>query len=200
MQIERAISGITTLGPGSRLVVWVNGCNRRCKGCVSERLRKFEPRNERDIMQFFSGFDFGTADGVTISGGEPFEQPAELLKFVRFVKSKGLEDILIYTGYTIEELHARHDADTDGVLSEIAVLIDGPYMQEQNKDIGNLKGSDNQRVIFLKDKFIPLYGAFYCETRNMQELRIGNYVVAAGIPTREYIAQFTCDTNKTGRK
>ena len=194
MQIERAISGVTTLGPGRRLVVWVNGCNRRCKGCVSERLQKFEPRNEQDVIPYLQRFDLTDTDGVTISGGEPFEQVADLLTMVRYFKQNGIDDILIYTGYQIEQLRDKHDNRVDAILAEIAVLIDGPYIQELNSDIGNLKGSDNQRVIFCNEKFKALYEGYYCETRRMQEFQIGNYVIAAGIPTKQYIIDFLAGT------
>ncbi len=198
MQIERAISGIKTLGPGSRFVVWVNGCNRHCDGCVSERLQKFEPRNEQDVITYLDGFDFRYVDGVTISGGEPFEQANDLLQMVRYFKKIGIDDILIYTGYTIDELHKKHDEKIESILSEIAVLIDGPYMQELNNDLGNLKGSDNQRVIFLNDRFKLLYDSYFCEERKMQELQIGNYIIAAGIPTKQYILEFVSGTKQNG--
>ena len=91
MQIERSINGIKTLGPGNRFVIWVNGCNRRCKGCVSERLQKFEPRNEQNLTEYLSQFNFSSTDGITISGGEPFEQIDELLKAIRFFQEMDKE-------------------------------------------------------------------------------------------------------------
>ena len=110
MQIERAITGVTTLGPGSRLVVWVNGCPRRCKGCVSPRLQASAPQNERDVIAFLRQFDLSDVDGVTVSGGEPFLQTEELLRMVRYLRGQGVEDILVYTGYTLGELRARYEA------------------------------------------------------------------------------------------
>ena len=190
MQIERTVCGVTTLGPGSRMAVWVNGCPRRCKGCVSPLLQRPEPCNERDIDEYFSRFDYASIDGVTISGGEPFMQTEELARLVRFLKKRGVEDILVYTGYTIEELRARGDEYTDYVLSAIAVLIDGPYVEEKNTDIGNLRGSDNQRVIFLSDKFKRPYADYADDKRSMQIFGLGNIELAVGIPDKEFVKNF----------
>ena len=190
MQIERAVFGVYTLGPGIRLGVWVNGCKRRCKGCVSQRLQAFDPRNEVDIEEYFDGFDLTMADGVTVSGGEPFEQPEELYRLVGYFRKRGIHDILIYTGYTIEELRAKNNADINGTLELIDVLIDGPYMIEQDSGKGNLKGSDNQRVLFLNGDLREKYAAFYRDEREMQEFYLGNTVLAVGIPDAEYIKNF----------
>ncbi|MGN0813405.1 MAG: 4Fe-4S single cluster domain-containing protein [Candidatus Coproplasma sp.] len=190
MQIERAMQGIRTLGPGERFVLWVNGCFRRCKGCVSQRLQAFNPFNEQDVIEYLSRFDFSGVTGVTLSGGEPFEQYTELCRAVKYFNEQGIEDILIYTGYTIEELRAKKISEIDYVLEHIAVLIDGPYIQKMDSGRGNLKGSDNQRVIVLNPKFRLLYDEYYCDERAMQEIYIGNIILAAGIPDREYISKF----------
>lgn len=190
MQIERAVTGVTTLGPGKRLAVWVNGCYRKCKGCVSPRLRIFNPLNEVDIEQYFAAFDLSKVQGVTVSGGEPFEQARELYRMVTYFCERGIDDILVYTGYTIEQLQERKDEYTDGVLSKIAVLIDGPYVEEADFGTGNLKGSQNQRVIVLKEKFRRRYAGCYRKKRRMQTLTAGNIVLAVGIPDREFIDKF----------
>ena len=195
MQIERSINGIKTLGPGNRFVIWVNGCNRRCKGCVSERLQKFEPRNEQNLTEYLSQFNFSSTDGITISGGEPFEQIDELLKAIRFFQEMDKDDILIYTGYTIEELQQKNDERINEIISSIAVLIDGPYIEELNNDIGNLKGSENQRVLILNEKYRKAYQDYYCDSREMQEIRVGPYHISVGIPTKKYINEFNSNIN-----
>lgn len=190
MQIERAMLGIRTLGPGNRFVIWVNGCYRKCVGCVSQRLQAFNPFNEQNVIKYLSQFNLSKVDGVTISGGEPFEQYMDLCKAVKYFNQQGIEDILIYTGYTIDELRARKNAEIDYILEHIAVLIDGPYIQELDSGYGNLKGSDNQRVIILNPKVNRLYDEYYSPTRTMQEFYIGNIVLAAGIPDEDYIKKF----------
>lgn len=190
MRIERGILGVTTLGPLSRFGIWTNGCGRNCPGCVSKRLQKSNPSTEIEVTAFLNQFDLSHSDGVTISGGEPFDQASELHRLVQALREKGFEDILIYTGYTIEELRGKHDEDIDYVLAEVAALVDGPYVEALNDDTGNLYGSSNQRFFLFKEKFAPRYNAYMRSTRRMQEFIVGDYYVGVGIPTHAYIDDF----------
>ena len=190
MQIERAMAGVTALGPGNRLAIWVNGCKRRCKGCVSPELQAFNPNNEREIADFFEGFSFDEIDGITISGGEPFEQVSELRKLVDYSRQSGCDDILIYTGYTYDELKSREDEDINYILSKISVLIDGEYIEEQDDDKSALRGSTNQRIIFLNTKYKKKYEAYSENGRMQQILDLGFYVLGVGIPNKKFITEF----------
>ena len=87
----------------------------------------------------------GPVDGVTISGGEPFDQPQQLNRLVTLLHAELTEDILVYTGYTLEQLQLRNCPDTNGVLDKIAVLIDGAYVEELDDGVG-LRGSSNQKI------------------------------------------------------
>lgn len=191
MQVERIIADVETLGPDKRICIWVNGCNRNV-GCVSPELKSFKPENECDVIAVLERFALNASVGVTVSGGEPFEQTAALALLVRFLRGKGVEDILVYTGYTLEELKCRQtDAEsTRYVLDNIGVLIDGPYIAELDNDKGNLKGSDNQRVIFVNGSLRKKYEAYYSDTRRMQEFLMLPHFVGVGIPTKEYIKKF----------
>lgn len=193
MQIERIISDITTLGPGMRLCIWVNGCKRNCVGCVSPRLKEFAPDNEQDVIALVNQFDLSSIDGVTISGGEPFEQVHDLWLLVDHIRKLGIDDILIYTGYTISELLNKNDSEIYKILSNIAVLIDGPYIHELNNDENNLLGSSNQKVIYLNAQYIPIYENYCKKQRSIQEITAGNILIGVGIPTKEYVTNFNKD-------
>lgn len=190
MQIERIISDITTLGPGMRLCIWVNGCKRNCVGCVSPRLKEFVPDNDQDVIALLNQFDLSSIDGVTISGGEPFEQVHDLWLLVEHIRKLGIDDILIYTGYTISELLNKNDSEIYKILSNIAVLIDGPYIHELNNDENNLLGSSNQKVIYLNAQYIPIYENYCKKQRSIQEITAGNILIGVGIPTKEYVTNF----------
>ena len=190
MQIERAVLGVETLGPGKRLGIWVNGCKRRCKGCVSPRLQIPCPENECDVIEFLSGFNLQKVDGVTISGGEPFDQLTDLKKAVDYFYDNGIKDILIYTGYTKQELDSRSDERITEIFKKIAVLIDGPYVIELDNGKDNLKGSMNQRVLYLNREVVEKYEQFRKRERSMQEFKFGDYVLAVGIPDKNYIKNF----------
>lgn len=188
MRIERAISDVHTLGPGSRLVIWTNGCLRNCKNCESKRLQKIDSSLEVDVEKFLEDFDYHSLDGVTISGGEPFIQAEELLKTLIILKEKGVDDILVYTGFTYEEI--VKDKKMNKCLNYIDVLVDGPYVDELNDEESNIKGSKNQRVIYINEKLKEKYSLYIKGYREVEEFRILNRVVMVGIPTREYIEKF----------
>lgn len=190
MRIERAVNYITALGPGKRLCVWVNGCSRGCKGCVSKRLQAVDESTEADIETYFFGYNLEAIDGVTISGGEPFEQSKELNKLVKYFKRRGIKDILVYTGFTIEGLRKAKNADVAEILENISVLIDGEYVEELDSGKGNLKGSDNQRILYLDESVKEKYEAYLHAERGMQEMTLGNTMLAVGIPDRAYIEKF----------
>lgn len=97
---------------------------------------------------------------------------AELISMVKIIS----DDILIYSGYRIEELMARNDTNTDYILRESAVLIDGEYLEEMNNDIP-LRGSSNQRVHIINPEYRGQYQEYFAETRN----RIQNFTTADGI-------------------
>lgn len=190
MRIERVVSGITTLGPGKRLVIWTNGCSRKCPGCVSQRLQTIDEFTEMDIETLLDGFDFEDTDGVTISGGEPFEQISELGRLLMHLRSRGVDDILIYTGYTLQELHEMQHPNVEYALSQCSVLIDGPYVLSEDTGRGNLKGSENQCIHFLDLSVKQRYLSYMKDQRSMQELDMGNIRLGAGIPDRAYIERF----------
>lgn len=190
MRIERAVNYIRTLGPGLRLCIWVNGCSRGCPGCVSQRLQQPDESTDVDIYEYFVGYNLDRIDGVTISGGEPFEQPEELNKLVDYLIKRGMRDILVYTGYTLSELKSQKNNSIDLVLGKISVLIDGPYIIERDMGKGNLRGSDNQCIHYLIPEYKDVYDSYISELREPEELILGNTLLSVGIPDRQYIEEF----------
>ena len=190
MRVERAVNYMTTLGPGNRLCVWVNGCSRGCKGCVSSRLQKIDEGTEVDIHEYFFGYNLSNIDGVTISGGEPFDQISELCRLVDYFRKRGVDDILVYTGYTYKELIEMKNPEVNTVLSQIAVLIDGPYIEELDDGLCNIKGSSNQNIYYLDPKVKEKYERYINPVRNVKEMTLGNVMLSVGIPDKAYIENF----------
>lgn len=152
LRIYRTAPDITTLGPGNRFVIWTQGCRRRCPGCMSPDSRPMD--GGRLVSEEALG---GTVlrhafDGVTVSGGEPFLQSAALTKLIRLIRAERDTGVILYTGYTYEELKALRDPDADALLGEIDLLIDGPYINALD-DGGGWRGSSNQRAIMLTDRY-----------------------------------------------
>jgi len=90
-------------------------------------------------------------DGVTISGGEPFLQARNLLRLIELVRSQKNLGFILYSGYTLAELRKMNN-HVNRLLESIDVLIDGEYIEELNDDKG-LRGSSNQNVIFLSNRY-----------------------------------------------
>ena len=87
-------------------------------------------------------------DGLTLSGGEPFEQPDACLVLAQAAKEMGL-GVWIYSGYTYEALKKKDNAAVQGLLALCDVLVDGPFVLAQRSLELDFRGSANQRLIDL---------------------------------------------------
>ncbi len=136
-------------GPGIRFVVFVQGCNHNCKGCHNKDSHSFSGgklMKTEDIIEMMKSNPL--LKGLTLSGGEPFEQAEECLLLAKEAKSIGL-DILAYSGYTIEDLLKENKYKK--LLQEIDILIDGPFIKEEKTELLKFRGSKNQRILEVKD-------------------------------------------------
>lgn len=147
-------------GPGVRVSLFVSGCRNHCHGCFNPETWDFHYGKNltTDVMdRIVKSLTPWWISGLTILGGEPFEpenQPA-VLRLIRKVKRLlPLKTIWCYSGYTFEDLAGwsgnqspQRIKETDSILNQIDVLVDGPFIEEE-KDISLLfRGSSNQRLI-----------------------------------------------------
>lgn len=181
MYIGRMYFPVRTLGYGNRIGIWVCGCQKNCRNCVSPELRELHAGKWIESTQIIKNIELviKEADGVTISGGEPFDQPKELRLLVEGFIAQNISDILIYSGYTLEELKQLENSDIDFCLSNIAVLIDGRYVDEQNDGKG-IRGSANQNIYVWKHQERYLF-AETCQ-RKQQCVELNDRLVFIGIP------------------
>ncbi len=180
LSIARIYYPVKTLGPGNRIGIWTAGCPRRCSGCISPELQRAEAGREmtaEEILRLLAAIT-DPVDGITISGGEPFARPEPLSRLMRAL-AKRWEDILIFTGYTYEQLLAQNSAEVKTVLSLCAVLIDGPYIAQRNDGIG-LRGSSNQRIHVFRDP--EKYAGLAHAPRQLQNILFDDKIVTIGIP------------------
>lgn len=87
--------------------------------------------------------------GITFSGGDPFEQPKECYEIAKAAKRLGL-DIWCYTGYIYENLKESNKEYVKEFLSQIDVLVDGPFDISKKNLLLRFRGSSNQRIIDIK--------------------------------------------------
>ena len=134
-------------GPGFRYVLFVQGCPHRCPGCHNPESHDFEGGTDMTVEEVFADIMKNPhLRGVTFSGGEPFEQVPALLKLAGMIKEAGLS-LMSYSGYTLEELRGRQDAETDELLGMLDILVDGRYVESLRNLTLIYRGSENQRVI-----------------------------------------------------
>lgn len=137
-------------GAGIRLTVFTQGCPHHCIGCHN-------PQTHDPQGGYIEDTDFILAtlaenpllDGVTLSGGEPLDQPAACAQIAEGTKKLGL-NVWAYTGYLWENLIEKGSPDVLLLLQHIDVLIDGPFLEDQRSLELLFCGSKNQRIIDVK--------------------------------------------------
>ena len=136
-------------GPGIRLTVFVQGCSHRCPGCHNPETHDPSGGYVCDLQKILDAFDADPLlQGITLSGGEPFEQAAGLLPLAQAVRRRG-KDVVAFSGYTFEALveKGRHDPAITELLSLCCLLIDGRFELSQRDLSLRFRGSRNQRLI-----------------------------------------------------
>lgn len=160
--LNKAHFPVTVLGPGRRIGLWLQGCSIRCKGCVSRDTWPADPARAMKVADLLAWCRrTATADfqGITISGGEPFDQPRALAALLaglhRWRDEAGLDfDILCYSGHPLKTLQRKHA----GLLARLDALIPEPYVDGRPLG-GPWRGSDNQPLLTLSPRGEARYRA-----------------------------------------
>lgn len=208
MFVDRLYVPVTTLGPGERIVVWTCGCAKHCPGCANPELQKKRPDAAIEPARLAALLtDLAERTGtrrITFTGGDPLEQAEELAQVLAAIRP-AFGDILVYTGFTLEELRRRADFPScllaplprEGSAGEktgartslpplIDVLIDGPYLEALNDGACALRGSTNQRVIVLNPALENLYHEEMSKPRRVQNAVFDGRAMSIGIHGRPH--------------
>lgn len=150
-------------GPGFRYAIFVQGCPHGCPGCHNPGSHAFDGGTVRDIDSIFQEIcQNPLLKGVTFSGGEPFCQPGPLAELAKKVHQRGL-DVMVYSGWTLEELQAMENPQVHALLEQADYLVDGPFLLEQRDIELNFRGSANQRVLDMnktRESGAPVWAEF----------------------------------------
>jgi anaerobic ribonucleoside-triphosphate reductase activating protein len=143
--ISRIHFPVTTLGPGRRVGLWLQGCSIRCPGCISvdtwEHGVGLAPVAE--VIARVAAFA-PYADGLSVSGGEPFDQPEALRVILAAWRRCSHGSVLIFTGREFDEVKPWLDANRG--LAD--ALMTGPFRSNLPQRLA-LRGSDNQELHIL---------------------------------------------------
>lgn len=145
-------------GPGIRVSLFVSGCTHHCQGCFSRETWAFdygEPFTGGTEDTILSMLEPDYIAGLTLLGGDPTEPVNQqaLLPLLYRVKERPGKDIWVYSGYLYEELLPGGRANCESTkefLSLCDVLVDGPFIEAQKNLMLSFRGSENQRIIDLK--------------------------------------------------
>jgi len=189
MRLNKAHYPVTVLGHGRRAGIWFQGCSIRCRGCVSQDTWEAAGGSSiaiGDLLAWIKAKATMGLDGVTFSGGEPFDQPRILHALLdglrQWRKHAGLYfDLLCYSGYPLKTLEQRHAE----LLGKLDAVIPEPYADALPQ--GSLwRGSANQPLVLLS----PLGEARYsirqkAEAEKTMQVAVENgRIWMIGIPGR----------------
>lgn len=132
-------------GPGIRYVLFTQGCPHGCPGCHNPQTHDFAGGKEVQVSDLLSDIlKRPYVKALTLSGGEPFCQPAPLAELAAALKDKCFH-LMCYSGFTFEELLQREDARP--LLKQLDLLVDGRFVEAEKNIELRFRGSANQRVL-----------------------------------------------------
>ena len=186
---------VNVLGHGRRVGIWLQGCSIACPGCVSKDTWPFDERKRTTVsavMEWVRSHAHADVDGVTISGGEPFEQPLALHALIKAIRTwfevlRANEriakdrDILCYSGLPWRKIRGQYEE----ILLNLDAVIPEPYVA--NLPVCNLRGSSNQNIHCLTLLGKARYGDLKSKVcRSLQvDIDEAGGLVLIGIPEKE---------------
>ncbi|PIB28296.1 hypothetical protein BFP78_00115 [Gaetbulibacter sp. 5U11] len=188
---------VYNLGEGKRIGIWVQGCDLGCKGCLNMTLWNNNYGKAINVLDTYNLIiDLCEEyDGITISGGEPFQQYEALITFIHLIKKNTSLDIYCFTGYELDEINNLYPDKL--YMKYIDRLMTGRYIAKNHSN-DNIKGSSNQKLFeFVDGKPIEI-------KENRTENKLGLYVGLDGqiqmtaIPKKNEISKIESELNENG--
>ena len=156
MQIAQIVPCTEAEGPGKRFAVWFQGCPLRCPGCCNPEFLLFKGGHARTLREMTEELtrakEESGVEGITLMGGEPTSHAPAALALAQVSRQLGLS-VMVFSGYTIEELQERADPEVAELIAHTDILVDGPYIREQPDTERRWIGSRNQRIHFLTTRY-----------------------------------------------
>lgn len=190
LTVARFQERTTVLGPGSRAVVWFHGCSFDCPGCIAAEMnRSSDYESISPSVLADRVLSCPDIEGVTLSGGDPFDQPlSSLLEFLRLLRSYGQNvGVMCYTGRTLDQLKQSANDFILEILAHCDILVDGLYVEALN-DGPKWRGSSNQAVHFLTPRHAALKEFVESATGNEIEIVLDSQmrIAITGVPPQGF--------------
>jgi anaerobic ribonucleoside-triphosphate reductase activating protein len=143
LDVGQIVEATDAEGPGRRFALWTQGCSIRCEGCCNPHLFSDRGGQRLSVAPLVERIAATNGiEGLTVLGGEPFDQRDALAALCAGVQAKGLS-VMVFSGYTLAQLHGAK------ALEHIDILVDGPFIQQLPEKARRWIGSSNQGLHFL---------------------------------------------------
>ncbi len=151
IRVAQWVASTLSEGPYERFALWVQGCGIGCPGCCNPEMQDPAAGHEITVGELL-GIILAEPDieGVTLLGGEPFDQATSLGILASLIAGEGL-GVITFSGYTLEAL--RRNPEAAVLLAASDILVDGPYIRAQHVSGRRLIGSANQHIHFLSERY-----------------------------------------------
>ena len=138
-------------------MTFAQGCSIECKGCQNRHLWSKDGgfiTNEKELAKYL--IDLSPHGNITLSGGEILDQPEATLSLLKHLRALDPKlNIILYSGRTWDEIFVRLGSLLAcEVLTLVDILVDGPFIVEQDDSLITWRGSRNQRAIDAKASLI----------------------------------------------
>lgn len=170
-------------GDGLRVVLWLSGCSHHCYNCQNPQTWNPDSGiqfDESAKQEIFNELSKDYISGITFSGGDPLYEYNldEILKLIQEIRICFPEKtIWLYTGYNFDFLNSQYNefkytpfaANADEwltrweIISNVDVLVDGEYIDEQKDITLKWRGSKNQRCIDVQQSLAQNKIILYCD-------------------------------------
>ena len=151
LYVMNIIEDTTVDGPGLRTSIYAAGCSHKCKGCHNPESWNIN-NGKKYMISDLKDRIIELNRNVTFTGGDPFYQYDSFYRLASYIKKETNKNIWCYTGYTFEELITNENFRK--LLELIDVLVDGRFVNELKQEDIIFKGSENQRIINVKDSLL----------------------------------------------
>jgi len=188
LNLASFVASTESEGPGRRAALWVQGCGKRCPGCCNPDYLSIAERDivpaESVVARIAEAKEAFGIEGVTFLGGEPMLQAKGLSHVARRCRDLGLS-VMVFSGYTLEELAELAPDGGNELLALTDVLVDGPYVAAEAEHKRNWAGSTNQRFHYLTGRYDQSIELDPAGARSVEvQLGIDGVMRVNGWPTR----------------
>lgn len=203
MRVNRILSPLTALGPGRRVGLWVQGCSLACRGCASldtwDRSAGTGIEVAQVVEELSSVIRREQLTGLTVTGGEPFQQPDAVTQVIAGVREQAMGtgapdqlDVLIFTGYSAAAAQRR----APDLLSSADALVCGRY-EQQSPGADPLRASANQELLIRT----PLGSRRFADLSSVPTLQVSAVdgdLLLVGLPRPGDLDLFTASLAQRG--